>query len=139
VTHVSSVSSHDCQIVVVDDLLHLLYATEVSQHVTNRDDVAVLDKTFGDRFGSFDSSGSDGLRVSFVLHLGVTTNLLNKVGSLREVLDQVQFEICSLGSSTSVSGWATNDDCAEPSASFTSSGDSAYLGKGAPELFKAAW
>lgn len=59
--YVSCIGSHDGQVVLVDDLLHLLDAAEVSQHVTDRDNVAVLDQGVGDGLGGLDGSGSDGL------------------------------------------------------------------------------
>lgn len=60
--HITSVSSHHRQVVLVDDLLHLLDTSQVSQHVTDRDDVAVLNETFSNGLGGFDGSGTDGLQ-----------------------------------------------------------------------------
>jgi hypothetical protein len=45
----------------VDDLLHLLDTSEVSKHVTNRDNVAVLDKRLGDILGTLDLTSTNGL------------------------------------------------------------------------------
>lgn len=47
----------------MDDLLHLLNALEVSEHISDGDDVAILDELFSDFFGSFDSTGAHGLTI----------------------------------------------------------------------------
>lgn len=61
-THVSSVSSHDGKVVVVNDLLHQLDTSEVSEHVSDGDDIAVLDERVGDVLSTRDLSSTDGLR-----------------------------------------------------------------------------
>lgn len=63
-THVSRVGSHDGQVVLVNDLLHLLDTSEVSQHVTDRNDVSVLDELLGNLLGRLDSTSSDRLSLS---------------------------------------------------------------------------
>lgn len=60
-THVSSVGGHDGQAVFVDDLLHLLNTSQISQHVSDRNNVTVLDELLSDLFGSLDRSSTDGL------------------------------------------------------------------------------
>lgn len=45
----------------MDDLLHLLNAAEVAEHVAHRDNVAVLEQRLGDLLGVVDGAGSDGL------------------------------------------------------------------------------
>ena len=40
--HISRTRRHDCKFVLVDDLLHLLYAAEVAKHVADRDNVPTL-------------------------------------------------------------------------------------------------
>lgn len=97
-THVSSVGSHDGKVVVVDNLLHVLNTSEVSKHVTDRDDVSILDERLRDALSTLDFTGTDGL--------------FDKVGDLGEELDQGKFEIGSFGSTTSVSGGTSDDDCA---------------------------
>ena len=62
VTHVSRIGRHDGEVVVVNDLLHLLHTSEVSQHVPDRHDVAILDELLGDRLGCLDRTSADGLR-----------------------------------------------------------------------------
>ena len=78
-TYVSGNSSHDSQVVFSNDLLHLLNATQVSQHVTkklcervviedsrirlpNRDDVASLDEFVRDMFSLFHGTTSNRLK-----------------------------------------------------------------------------
>jgi hypothetical protein len=63
-THVSSVGSHDSQVVVVYNLLHLLDTAEITQHVADRNNVSVLDELVGNFLGGLDSSGSNGLEIS---------------------------------------------------------------------------
>jgi hypothetical protein len=63
-THVSSVGSHDSQVVVVDNLFHLLDTAEITQHVADRNNVSVLDELVGDLLGGLDSSRSNGLEIS---------------------------------------------------------------------------
>lgn len=46
----------------MDDLLHLLDTTKVSQHVTDRYDVSVVDQLASDFSCSFDRAGTDGLK-----------------------------------------------------------------------------
>lgn len=60
-TYVSSVGSHDGEVVVMDDLLHLLNTSKVSQHVSNGYNVTVLDELLSDLFGGRNCAGSDGL------------------------------------------------------------------------------
>lgn len=60
-THVTSVGRHDGKVVLVYNLLHLLDTTEVSEHVADRDDVAVVDETLGDGLGPLNGTGTDGL------------------------------------------------------------------------------
>lgn len=84
-TYVSSNGSHDSQVVLGDDLLHLLNASQVSQHVSNRgyervsrgteelrspdrDDVASLDELFSDMLGIFYGTTGDRLKVIAVSH-----------------------------------------------------------------------
>lgn len=59
--HVSGIGSHHRQIVVVNNLLHLLYTSEVSQHISNRDDVTILDQAVGDLLGAFYRTGPNRL------------------------------------------------------------------------------
>jgi hypothetical protein len=61
-THVSSIGGHHGEIVLVDDLLHLLHASEVSKHVSDRDNVAILDELLSDLFRRLDRSSSDRLK-----------------------------------------------------------------------------
>lgn len=61
-THVSGVGGHDSEVVVVDDLLHLLHTSEVSQHVSDGHDVSIVNEALGDLLGGLDCSGSHGLR-----------------------------------------------------------------------------
>jgi hypothetical protein len=64
-THVTSIGSHDGQVILVNDLLHLLHAAEVAQHVAHRDNVAVLDELGSDGLAAFDGAGTDGLYSQF--------------------------------------------------------------------------
>ena len=127
--HITSVGSHDRQVVLVDDLLHLLDTSQVSQHVTDRDDIAVLDETFSDGLGGLDGSGTDGLKRQLYpcsiqkRHAKEAANLFDEVSGLREVLDQVNLEIGALGRTTSV-GWGTTDD--NSAVSISRSSVSAY-------------
>ena len=98
-THVSSIGSHDGKVVVVDNLLHVLNTSEISKHVTDRNDVSILDERLRDALSTLDLTGTD--------------RLFDKVGDLGEELDQGEFKIGSLGSSTSVSGRTSNDDSAD--------------------------
>lgn len=59
--YVSGVGSHDGQVVVVNDLLHQLDTSEVSEHVSDRDDVSVLDKGLRDVLSTLDLTGTDRL------------------------------------------------------------------------------
>jgi hypothetical protein len=45
----------------VDDLLHLLDTSEVSKHVADRNNVAVLDERLGDILGTLDFTSTNGL------------------------------------------------------------------------------
>lgn len=60
-THIASVGSHHRQVVLMDYLLHLLHAAEVSEHVADRHDIAIVDEGLGDSFGGFDGSCTDRL------------------------------------------------------------------------------
>ena len=60
-THVTGVGSHDGEVVLVDDLLHLLHASEVSQHVADGHNVSVLDQALSDFLRRLHGSGTDGL------------------------------------------------------------------------------
>lgn len=46
----------------MDDLLHLLHTSEVSQHVSDGHDVSIVNEALGDLLGRLDCSGSHGLR-----------------------------------------------------------------------------
>ena len=46
----------------MDDLLHQLDTSEVSEHVSDRDDVSILDKGLGDVLSTLDLTGTDGLK-----------------------------------------------------------------------------
>ena len=148
-THVTRVGSHDGQVVFVDDLLHLLHAAEVTQHVADRDNVAVLDELGSDGFAAFNGASADGLTVSFDSRSEErfdpmsAAHLFDKVGSLGEVLDQLQLEVGTLGSTTTVSGRAPNDDGTTASAT-TALVDLArygatHSGSALPCFFKSAW
>jgi hypothetical protein len=108
----------------VDDLLHLLDAAEVTQHVADRDDVAILDELAGDGLAAFNGASADGLFCQLFLsaslairqELGEPTDLFDKVGSLGEVLDQLQFQVGSLGSTATVCGRAADDNSTVKSA-----------------------
>jgi hypothetical protein len=65
-TYVSSVGGHDGKVVVVDNLLHVLDTSEVSEHVTDRDNVSVLDERVGDTLSTTDQTGTDGLILAIV-------------------------------------------------------------------------
>lgn len=115
VTHVSRVRRHDGQVVVVDDLLHLLNAAEVSQHVSDRDDVSILDQLGRDLLRGLDRSSSDGLgsvRLLYLWTLISLAHLLNEVGRLGEELDQLELEVSALGGSASVRRRASNNNSA---------------------------
>jgi len=43
-TYVSGIGGHDGEVVVMDDLLHVLNTSEVSKHVTDRDDISIRDE-----------------------------------------------------------------------------------------------
>jgi hypothetical protein len=50
----------------VDNLLHVLDTSEVSEHVTYRDNVSVLDERVGDTLSTTDQTGTDGLILAIV-------------------------------------------------------------------------
>lgn len=52
----------------MDDLLHHLDTSEVSEHVSNRDNVTVLDERLGDILSALDLTSADGLNVSLDVH-----------------------------------------------------------------------
>ena len=58
---VTSNGSHHRQVVLVNDLLHLLNAAEVAQHVSDRNDVSGLDEAVGHLLGDVDVTSGDGL------------------------------------------------------------------------------
>lgn len=93
---VSSVGGHDSEVVVVDDLLHQLDTSEVSQHVADGNDVAVLDEGFGNVLSALDLTSTDGL--------------LDEVGDLGEELEEGELEVGALGGTTSVSGRTSHND-----------------------------
>jgi hypothetical protein len=62
ITYISRVGRHHRQVVLCDDLLHLLHAAEVAQHVADRHDVAVLEQRLRDLLGRLDGARTDGLR-----------------------------------------------------------------------------
>lgn len=45
----------------MDDLFHLLNALEVPEHISDGDDIAILDELLSDFLGSFDGTGAHGL------------------------------------------------------------------------------
>jgi len=112
-THVSGIGGHDSEVVLVDDLLHLLHATKISQHVADGNDVSVLDQSLSDVLGRLDSAGTDRLLSA---ELAERAYLLDEVGGLGEKLDQVKFKISALGRASSVRWRASNDDSATVSA-----------------------
>jgi len=116
-TYVSRVGSHDGKVVVVDDLLHVLNTSEVSKHVTDRDDVSILDERLRDALSTLDLTGTDGL--------------FDKVGDLGEELDQGKFKIGSFGSTTSVCGGASDDNGAGSQLYSPLCGDASLLRLGA--------
>jgi hypothetical protein len=65
-TYVSSVGGHDGKVVVVNDLLHVLNTSEVSKHVTNGNNVSILDERVGDTLSTTDQTGTDGLILAIV-------------------------------------------------------------------------
>ena len=116
--YVSGVGSHDGQVVVVNDLLHQLDTSEVSEHVSDRDDVSVLDKRLGDILGTLDCASSDRLQVSSWTEAMGTCQLkeaylLDEVSDLGEELEEGELEIGSLGGTTSVSWGTSNNNGAE--------------------------
>ena len=63
----------------MDDLLHLLDASEISEHISDRDDVTVGDQILSDFFGRLDGTGPDGLYdVSAVISFGLLLTLDSK-------------------------------------------------------------
>lgn len=92
---VTCVCRHDRQVVFVDDLLHLLNAAEVAQHVADRDDIAVLDEAFGHLLDLIYGGGRDGL--------------LDKVADCGEVLHEVELEVASLAQAAT-EGWRSADN-----------------------------
>jgi hypothetical protein len=50
----------------VDNLLHVLDTSEVSEHVTDRDNVSVLDERVGDTLSTTDQTGTDRLILAIV-------------------------------------------------------------------------
>jgi len=95
-TYVSCVCGHDSEVVLVNDLLHLLDTSEVSQHVSDRNNVAVGNEFVGDSLGRLDGAGSYGL--------------FDKVGGIREEFEKVDFKVGTLGRSTPVCRRATDDN-----------------------------
>jgi len=88
-TSVSRDGTHDGQVVGSDDLLHLLDASQVTKHVSNRDDVARVDQSLGEFHSLGDGTTGDGL--------------LNKVGRVGEELQQPELEVSRGFDSASVS------------------------------------
>lgn len=76
---VAGVGGHDLEVVLVEDLLHLLDDLEVAQHVANADDVLALLEEAGNGEGLVDGAGGDGL--------------LDEDGSLGECLDEVLLQV----------------------------------------------
>lgn len=62
-THVTSIGGHNSKVVIMDNLFHLLNALKVSEHISDGDDVAILDELLSDFFGGFDSTGAHGLTI----------------------------------------------------------------------------
>jgi hypothetical protein len=60
-TYVTSNGSHHSQVVFVDDLLHLLHAAEIAEHVADGNNVARLDQAVGNLLGDLDIARRDGL------------------------------------------------------------------------------
>lgn len=98
----------------MNNLLHVLDTSKVSKHVTDRDDVSILDERVGYILGTLDLPSTDGLHVSVdpLYSKADCTYLFDKVSDLGEKLEQGELKIGSLGSSSSVSRRASNDDSA---------------------------
>lgn len=60
-THVTSIGGHNRKVILMDDLFHLLNALEVPEHISDGDDIAILDELLSDFLGSFDGTGAHGL------------------------------------------------------------------------------
>jgi hypothetical protein len=48
----------------VDDLLHVLNTSEVSKHVSDRDNVSILDEGFRDALSALNLTSTDGLTLA---------------------------------------------------------------------------
>lgn len=119
-TSVTSNGSHHRQVVLVDDLLHLLDAAEVTKHVADRDNVTCLDEAVCHLFGDLDVTSGDGLKVSIKVVQNLReSNLFDKVGRVGEHLEKVDLKVVTLSDTTTELGRAANDDGAETSAIFS--------------------
>ncbi len=115
-TYVSGVGSDNGEVVFVDDLLHLLHASQISQHISNGDDVTIGDELLSDLFGSSYGTGSDGLRSG---PSNNATCLFDEVSCFWEQFNEVQLEIGSFRRSSSIGRGASDDNGTEISTGWT--------------------
>lgn len=82
----------------MDNLLHLLHAAQVAQHVADRNDILVLDEICGDLLDLVDWRRRHGL--------------LDKVADCGEILDEIELEVSALADATAECGRRADDDSA---------------------------
>lgn len=75
-THITRVGGHDSEVVIVDNLLHLLHAAEIAEHVADGDDILVLHKVGRDQLDLVYRRRRDGF--------------LDEIAHGREVLEEVE-------------------------------------------------